>query len=99
MDSSKREVLKKYVNTTLFRELKLIGHESQMELKGPLARKIMIEFAVMPANQLQFWDKYKAFINTTIRTKRNNINMTLKDNYMSTYQMSIMNSDKRQTNT
>ena len=90
MDSSKREVIKKYVNTTLFRELKFIGHESPMELKGPLSRKIMKEFAVMPRDQMQFWDKYKSFINTTIRTKRNNINMTLKDNYMSKFCLPIM---------
>jgi hypothetical protein len=90
MDSSKQDVIKKYVNTALFRELKFIGHESQMKLKGPLARKIMKEIAVMPPNQLQFWDKYKAFINKTIRTKRNNINMALEDNYMIKFQLSIM---------
>ena len=54
MDSSKQEVIKKYVSTNLFRELKFIGHESQMEIKGPLARKILTEFAVVPPNQKQF---------------------------------------------
>jgi hypothetical protein len=82
-ESSKQEVMKKYVNKTLFRELKFIGHESQMEFKGNLARKILKDFAITPEYQLQFWDKHKPFINTTIRTKRNNINMTLKENYMS----------------
>jgi hypothetical protein len=79
-----REVIKRYVNGTLFRELKFIGHESQMEFKGRLACKILLDCTIQPEYQLEFWDKHKAFINTTIRTKRNNINMTLKENYMST---------------
>jgi hypothetical protein len=79
-----REVIKRYVNGTLFRELKFIGHESQMEFRGRLACKILLDCAIQPEYQLEFWDKHKAFINTTIRTKRNNINMTLKENYMST---------------
>ena len=83
--ASIREVIKRYVNGTLFREVKFIGHESQMEFKGQLACKILLDCAVQPEYQLEFWDKHKAFINTTIRTKRNNINMTLKDNYMSKY--------------
>ena len=83
--ASIREVIKRYVNNTLFREVKFIGHESQMEFKGRLACKILLDCAVQPEYQLEFWDKHKAFINTTIRTKRNNINMTLKENYMSKY--------------
>jgi hypothetical protein len=83
--ASIREVIKRYVNNTLFREVKFIGHESQMEFKGWLACKILLDCAVQPEYQLEFWDKHKAFINTTIRTKQNNINMTLKENYMSKY--------------
>jgi hypothetical protein len=68
-ESSKQEVVKKYVNKTLFCELKFIRRESQIEFKGKLACKIMLDFAVQPENQLQFWDKQKAFINTTIAVK------------------------------
>ena len=82
--ASIREVMKKYLNKTLFRELKFIGHESLMELKGRLACKILLDFAIEPQDQVQFWDMHKTFINTTIRSKRNNINMTRKENYMST---------------
>lgn len=84
-----REVIKRYVNGTLFREVKFIGHESQMEFKGRLACKILLDCAIQPEYQLEFWDKHKAFINTTIRTKRNNINMTLKEKYMSKYAREI----------
>ena len=83
--SSKQEVIKKYVNTTLFRQLKFIANEGIMDLNGRLATRVMADFGIMPENQNTFWDKQKGFINSTIRTKRNNIGMTLKENYMSTY--------------
>ena len=81
---SKMDVIKKYVNNTLFRDLKFIGCETQMEYGGRLASRVLLAFAIKPDYQKSFWKKHKGFINTTIRTKRNNINMTLKDNYMST---------------
>ena len=82
-DGSQKHVLKGYVNKVLFKVVKFITHDSQMDLMGNIARKIFADTNIEPEQQLSFWNAHRQFIHRTIRTKRNNITMTLKEAYMS----------------
>lgn len=83
---SQREALKGYVNKRLFTGVvKFITCEKQMEEKGDLAARIMNDLDVNESQREWYWDTHKAFITKTLRTKRNNICMTLKEAYLSMY--------------
>jgi hypothetical protein len=80
---SQKHVLKGYIGKVLFKVVKFITHDSQMDLTVGIARKVFANTTIQPEQQLGFWNAHKQFIHRTLITKRNNITMTLKEACMS----------------
>ena len=84
-EESQQLALKNHINKKLFCEVKFNTHENQMDVKGDIAIKVMNNLNVPVERQEANWLTHRTFVTKTLQTKRNNISMTLKDAYMSTY--------------
>ena len=82
---SQRLALKNHINKKLFTLVKFITHEHQMSFDNVIARRIMNDLDVPEDRRFQYWFTHQSFVTKTLRTKRNNICMTLKDAYISKY--------------
>ena len=82
---SERLALKNHINKNLFTMVKFITHERQMEFGNIIAKKVMKDLDVKVDYRFQYWVTHQSFITKTLRTKRNNICMTMKDAYLSKY--------------
>lgn len=82
---SQRLALKNHINKNLFTMVKFITHGHQMNFGNIIAKKVMKDLDVPEDYRFQYWVTHQSFITKTLRTKRNNICMTLKNEYLSTY--------------
>jgi hypothetical protein len=78
--STKNNITKK-----LFRKVKFITHENQMDVQGKIATKVMNDLNVPKERREAYWLTHRTFVTKTLRSKKNFISMTLNDAYMSTY--------------
>jgi hypothetical protein len=81
---SQRLALKNHINKKIFTLVKFITHEHQMNFDNAIATRIMDDLFVPEERRFQYWVTHQSFVTKTLRTKRNNICMTLKEAYMST---------------
>jgi hypothetical protein len=96
---SQRVSIKNNINKKLFRKVKFITHENQMDVQGEIATKVMNDLNVPEERREAYWLTHRTFVTKTLRSKRNNISMTLKDAYMSTYNhVSTLRSEVSESN-
>lgn len=81
---SQQLALKNHINKKIFTLVKFITHEHQMNFDNAIATRIMDDLFVPEERRFQYWVTHQSFVTKTLRTKRNNICMTLKEAYMST---------------
>jgi exonuclease VII small subunit len=81
---SQRLGLKNHINKKMFTLVKFVTHEHQMNYDNAIATRIMDDLFVPEERRFQYWVTHQSFVTKTLRTKRNNICMTLKEAYKST---------------
>ena len=81
--ASGKNQVKEYVGKSLFRRLKFIVGESEMETYGPIASIVMSHFKVKDENKVEWWMHNKQTVHKEIRQRRNNIGTALRNAFRS----------------
>ena len=77
-----QQALKGYINDNLFPMVKFITHLSVLDYGEVLSLRILNDLNVPDDQRRDFWNSNRNLIHETIRTKRNNVQNSIKKAYM-----------------
>ena len=81
--------VKEYVGKTLFRRLKFISGDAEMETTGAIASLVMKHFDIKEKDRVEWWAKSKLIVHKEVRQRRNNLGAALRSAFKSKCNMLV----------